>query len=94
MKRFSSRVNLFPAARAGRALHAAGGPTSASNGQGLCEACNHAKRAHRWRARPGPDGAVTTTLPTGRTFTTRPPPIATIRHRAMPPIHIEYVLTG
>jgi len=74
--------------------HADGGPTSALNAQGLCEACNYAKKAHRWRARPGPDGSVTTTLPTGRTFTTRPPPIATIRRRSVPPIHIDYVLTG
>ena len=33
-----------------------GGATSAGNGQGLCEACNHAKQAHGWLARPGPPG--------------------------------------
>ncbi|MCQ1953284.1 HNH endonuclease signature motif containing protein [Arthrobacter sp. zg-Y238] len=32
--------------------HNRGGPTSASNGQGLCEACNHAKEAPGWRAEP------------------------------------------
>ena len=32
----------------------AGGPTSAANGQGLCEACNYTKQAPGWRARPGP----------------------------------------
>lgn len=51
-----------------------GGDTAARNGQGLCGACNYAKTAHRWRARPQPDGSVRTTLPTGHTHTTRPPP--------------------
>lgn len=71
-----------------------GGTTAARNGQGLCEACNYAKTAHRWRARPQPDGSVTTTLPTGHTHTTRPPPIATIRRRDVPALHIDYLLTG
>ena len=31
-----------------------GGATSAENGQGLCEACNYAKQAPGWRARPSP----------------------------------------
>jgi hypothetical protein len=55
----------------------AGGATSAANGQGLCEACNHTKQAPRWQARPGPDGAgqtVQITTPTGHTYTSRPPP--------------------
>ena len=30
--------------------HAKGGPTSYTNGQGLCEACNHAKEAPGWNA--------------------------------------------
>ena len=34
-----------------------GGATSAANGQGLCEACNHTKQAPGWAARPGPGGA-------------------------------------
>jgi hypothetical protein len=71
-----------------------GGETSARNGEGLCEACNYAKTAHRWRARPGPDGSVTTTLPTGHTYSTRPPPIATIRRRTLPPLTVDYLLTG
>ena len=29
--------------------HQAGGPTSLTNAQGLCEACNHAKQATGWR---------------------------------------------
>lgn len=71
-----------------------GGVTAARNGQGLCEACNYAKTALRWRASPQPDGSVATTLPTGHTHTTRPPPIATIRRRHVPALHIDYLLTG
>ena len=71
-----------------------GGPTSARNGEGLCEACNYAKTAHGWRARPGPDGSVAITLPTGHTLTSRPPPIATIRWRSVPALQIDYVLSG
>ena len=74
--------------------HDADGPTSDSNGQGLCEACNYAKQAPRWRARPEPDGSVTTTLPTGHTHSTRPPPLATVRRRDLPPLTIDYVLAG
>lgn len=76
------------------AAHAAGGPTSARNGQGLCEACNHAKQAPRWRARPGPGGTVTTTTPTGHTHTTRPPHVATVTHRDVPALTIDYVLAS
>ncbi len=57
---------------------AEGGRTSAANGQGLCEACNYAKEAPGWRARPGPDGAgdeVTVETPTGHRYTSRPPPL-------------------
>lgn len=58
-----------------------GGATSSHNGQGLCEACNQAKEATGWtaRPRPGPGHAVTTTTPAGQTFTTRPPPLAGFR---------------
>ena len=55
-----------------------GGATSEANGQGLCEACNYAKQAPGWHARPGPDGAgdlVETTTPTGHTYPSRPPPL-------------------
>ncbi|MDP9317917.1 MAG: HNH endonuclease [Actinomycetota bacterium] len=55
-----------------------GGVTSETNGQGLCEACNHAKQAPGWRSRPGPGGAgdsVTITTPTGHAYTSRPPPL-------------------
>ena len=71
--------------------HASGGPTSASNAQGLCEACNHAKQAPGWHARPGPDGSVVTTLPTGHRQVSRPPPLVEVR---CSPIRVEYVLAG
>ncbi|MFC3688280.1 HNH endonuclease [Aquipuribacter hungaricus] len=38
--------------------HARGGPTTAENLQGLCEACNHAKEAPGWRASVVLDRAV------------------------------------
>jgi hypothetical protein len=49
--------------------HAAGGLTNADNGQGLCEACNYAKQARGWtaRPRPGPPHTIETTTPTGHT---------------------------
>lgn len=74
--------------------HASGGETSDTNGEGLCEACNHAKEAPGWRARPGPDGTVTTTTPTGHTSTTRPPPVVTVHHRDLPALTIDLVLAG
>lgn len=58
---------------------AAGAPTSALNGQGLCEACNQAKTAPGWTARTltglsraGPH-TVRTTTPTGHAYTGRAP---------------------
>jgi hypothetical protein len=50
-----------------------GGGTSATNSQGLCEACNHAKEAVGWRARASGDGVETVT-PTGARHVSRPPP--------------------
>jgi len=55
--------------------HGSGGPTSARNGQGLCQACNHAKQAVGWEAhpRPGPAHEVETTTPTGHRYRSRAP---------------------
>ncbi len=55
--------------------HAKGGKTSAHNGQGTCEACNYAKQAHGWsaRPRPGPRHTVETTTPTGHTYSSTAP---------------------
>jgi hypothetical protein len=73
---------------------ASGGMTSEPNAQGLCEACNHAKEAQGWRARPGPDRTIRTTTPTGHTHTTRPPPVATVHRRDLPRLTIDYVLSA
>ncbi len=51
----------------------AGGSTSLANAGGLCEACNYAKQAPGWRARPGPGGVVTLTTPTGHRYRSSPP---------------------
>ena len=74
--------------------HADDGATSTENAQGLCEACNYAKNASGWRARPGPDGSVETTTPTGHGTSTRPPPVARIRTHDLPALTIDYVLAG
>ncbi len=57
-----------------------GGRTTANNGQGLCEACNHAKQAEGWSARPvdGPAHTIEVITPTGHRYlssvsTTGPP---------------------
>ncbi len=53
--------------------HADGGATSATNGQGLCEACNYTKQTTGWTARASPDGTITTTTPTGDIYTSPEP---------------------
>ncbi|MEU4452590.1 DUF222 domain-containing protein [Nocardioides sp. NPDC023903] len=53
--------------------HTDGGETNAENLQGLCERCNQAKEALGWRARPGPDGSIITTTPTGHTYVSPSP---------------------
>ena len=52
-----------------------GGPTTAANGQGLCAACNIAKEAPGWQARPraGPRHTVETTTPTGHRYRSTAP---------------------
>jgi hypothetical protein len=57
--------------------HALGGPTAAHNGQGTCQACNYAKEAPGWsaRPRPGPRHTIETTTPTGHRYRSTPPPI-------------------
>ncbi len=56
---------------------ASGGPTAGHNGQGLCEACNHAKQALGWtaRPRPGPRHTVETTTPTGHAYASSAPAV-------------------
>ena len=63
--------------------HAAGGPTSAANGQGLCEFCNLAKEAPGWRSTAGPPGAeaglhtVDIATPAGQHVRSVAPPLPT-----------------
>ncbi len=58
--------------------HADGGPTSAANAQGLCEACNQAKAAPGWTAIASDTTAhtVTLTTPSGATYDATAPPTA------------------
>jgi len=61
-----------------------GGPTSADNGQGLCEACNYTKESAGWSAGPAPGSRlgqhrVITTTPTGHSYVSRPPPLPAAR---------------
>ena len=54
-----------------------GGPTTADNGQGLCEFCNYAKEADGWSARsiPGPRHTIEITTPTGHTYSSTADPL-------------------
>ena len=56
-----------------------GGPTSAANGLGDCEACNYAKDAPGWRVthQPTTDGEHTAEFatPTGATYQSTAPPL-------------------
>ncbi|GAB5077607.1 HNH endonuclease [Arthrobacter sp. AD-310] len=56
-----------------------GGPTTAGNGQGLCEACNHAKETPGWSAKPvtvpGARHTVQLQTPTGHTYQSTAPPL-------------------
>jgi 5-methylcytosine-specific restriction endonuclease McrA len=62
--------------------HRDGGPTSYTNGRGVCAACNHAKEAPGWTAdvtdttdnADHPERTVTLTTPTGHTYRSSPPP--------------------
>lgn len=56
---------------------ASDGPTSAANGQGMCEQCNYAKAAPGWDAepRPGPRHTVETRTPTGHRYRSTAPPV-------------------
>jgi hypothetical protein len=57
---------------------AAGGDTSADNGQGLCAACNYTKEIPGWTTTgagpPGPH-AVRVTTPTGHSYDSTAPPV-------------------
>ena len=64
--------------------HARGGPTSADDGQGLCERCNYTKELPGFRASRDPDTGVTRlSTPTGHTYASAPPPA--LGHSVLPP---------
>lgn len=73
---------------------AQGGPTSLSNGQGLCQRCNQTKESPGWHAttdrQPGQaPGTITLTAPSGTRYQSLPPPLrppSTGRQRPAPPI--------
>ena len=77
--------HVDPAARGGR--------TSGVNGDGLCEACNLAKEALGWQARPrpGPRHVVETTTPTGHTYRSTAPPLVPPRFVEVAPGHWKLV---
>jgi hypothetical protein len=64
---------------------AEGGTTTAANGAGLCEACNHTKEIAGWRSRPRPGPAnldepgqrhtIEVTTPTGHKYHSTAPPL-------------------
>jgi Domain of unknown function (DUF222)/HNH endonuclease len=72
---------------------ARGGPTSADNGQGLCETCNQTKEAPGWTARrvPGRRHRVEITTPTGHRYvsTCPDPPRDRPRHRSPLEEHVR-----
>ncbi|ELB92881.1 hypothetical protein Rwratislav_11858, partial [Rhodococcus wratislaviensis IFP 2016] len=59
--------------------HRESGATSAENGSGLCEACNYAKEAPGWTARPVHNPGRTHLLdvgtPTGHHYRSTAPPL-------------------
>jgi hypothetical protein len=81
---------------------AAGGPTSATNGQGLCEQCNYTKEAPGWRTRPitGPPGnphTIETTTPTGhtvRSIAPRAPAPSPLHYRSDPEWQLNELLSA
>lgn len=65
----------------------AGGPTSAENGQGLCQACNLAKQAPGWASARAPavGHQIHTTTPTGHTHHSRAPALTRPPYRQTRP---------
>ena len=78
----------------------AGGVTTATNGQGLCERCNQVKEAPGWHARPTDDGGVLIRTPTGHHHVSRPPvlpyepPPAPAPQRQVQPSSVEVLMAA
>ena len=72
-----------------------GGETSAENGQGLCEACNHAKQVPGWTQTTDPHShrhQVTTITPTGHRYTSTAPRAPTPARGHPPHTPAEHVV--
>ncbi|MFB9404003.1 HNH endonuclease, partial [Pseudarthrobacter polychromogenes] len=67
------------------------GTTTSTNGQGLCEACNHTKETPGWTAKPvpGPRHTVELHTPTGHTYhsTAPPPPGSPLMSQVLAGVH-------
>ncbi|WP_166902934.1 HNH endonuclease signature motif containing protein [Mycobacterium sp. DL440] len=78
--------------------HADGGPTSAGNGQGLCERCNYSKECPDWQTRTSYDqyGRHTTEIitPTGRTYRSTAPPVPMSARLFTSDIHVVNIHTA
>ena len=72
------------------------GPTSLSNGAGLCEACNHTKELPGWKVKPRPGSrhAIEVTTPTGHTYRSMAPPLPGSRLRTNPQQRTSEFRTG
>ena len=74
--------------------HAAGGATSATNGNGSCEACNYAKEAPGWQvtAQRDEDGTHSSevTTPTGTRYRSKAPPLPGPRRSPASRIEIRF----
>jgi hypothetical protein len=76
-----------------------GGPTAATNLQGLCAACNHAKQAPGWtqhaHTQPGGGHVVDTVTPTGTRLRSVTRPMARRRRRmVVPPVVTPGAVAG
>jgi hypothetical protein len=71
--------------------HADGGRTSARNAQGTCAACNYAKQARGWsaRPRPGPQHVIETITPTGHRYLSYAPAVGAGLRMEIYPITIR-----
>lgn len=60
------------------------GPTSLTNAQGLCEACNYSKQAPGFSSRVEADGTIAITTPSGHAYRSEP-----ISYRSRAPVAAE-----
>ena len=73
---------------------AAGGPTTTSNGQGLCEQCNYLKEHPGWHHTMNADGTITVRTPTGHQHHSRPPTLPHTSKRGRFIVDLNYFGTA